>query len=287
VKAFYDIDTPVTVANLLRGRCEYLDRSLVAGFDVYLSFTGGPLLSRVERDLGARAARPLYCSADPEVHRPSARPPRWDLGYVGTYSPDRQPTLERLLLRPARARPERRFAVAGPQYPADLEWPANVHRVEHLPPGQHAAFYGAQRYTLNVTRADMIRAGFSPSVRLFEAAACATPVISDRWPGIASFFVPGREILLANTTAEALAYLDGTAEEERRSIGMRARRRVLREHTAAHRAESLLGYLAEARQRRAVRRGVVRPGSASLRTEPQDRKSEGDAAGALARREGT
>lgn len=257
VTAFYDIDTPVTVAALLRGECAYLSPELVPGFDLYLSFTGGPMLTRIERRLGARAARPLYCSADPRVHLPARTPPRWDLGYVGTYSADRQPALDRLLLEPARRRPDARLVVAGPQYPPGLAWPSNVARVDHLAPSDHAAFYAAQRFTLNVTRADMVRAGWSPSVRLFEAGACATPVITDRWAGLETFFAPGREILVAAGTADVLAWLDGLPDEARRAIGERARRRVLAEHTAAHRAEALVGYVREVRERRARSRAAA------------------------------
>lgn len=249
VTAFYDIDTPVTVQALLRGECAYLSAELVPGFDLYLSFTGGPLLARIERRLGARAARPLYCSADPRVHLPAATPPRWDLGYVGTYSADRQPALDRLLLEPARRRPGARLVVAGPQYPPGLGWPPNVARVDHLAPSEHAGFYAAQRFTLNVTRADMVRAGWSPSVRLFEAGACGTPVITDRWAGLEAFFAPGREVLVAAGTADVLAWLDGLPEDVRRAVGERARRRVLAEHTAAHRAETLVGYVHEVRDR--------------------------------------
>jgi spore maturation protein CgeB len=245
--AFYDIDTPVTLAALARGNCEYLAPELVPAFDLYLSFTGGPTLARIERELGSPRARALYCSADPEVHRPQPRPPRWDLGYVGTYGADRQPALERLLLEPARRRPAMRFTVAGPQYPRDLAWPPNLERIEHLAPGDHAGFYASQRLTLNVTRADMVRAGFSPSVRLFEAAACGTPVLSDPWTGLETIFAPGREILIARSTAEALRILDETTDDERRAIGQRARRRVLAEHTAAHRVCALEEYVAEVR----------------------------------------
>lgn len=252
--AFYDIDTPVTLARLARGEYEYLAPELVPGYDLYLSFTGGPTLARIERELGAPMARPLYCSADPEVHRPQSRPARWDLGYVGTYSVDRQPALDRLLLEPARRRPEMRFSVAGPQYPGDIAWPSNVERIEHLPPGEHAAFYASQRFTLNVTRADMVRAGWSPSVRLFEAAACGTPVVSDPWPGLETIFAPGREILIAKSTADALRLLDETTEDQRRAIGERARRRVLAEHTAAHRVRQIEEYVGEARAGRVGRR---------------------------------
>jgi spore maturation protein CgeB len=241
--AFYDIDTPVTLAKLADGSCEYLSRALVPRYDLYLSFTGGPTLRRIEGELGARAARPLYCSADPEQYRPEPRELRWDLAYLGTYSRDRQPALERLLLEPARRWPEGRFAVAGPQYPADVRWPPNVLRVEHLAPPQHVPFYNAQRFTLNLTRRDMVEAGWSPSVRLFEAACCGTPIVSDVWPGLEAFFSPGEEILLARSAEELLATVRHATEAERRRIGEAGRTRVLRQHTAAHRARELERYV--------------------------------------------
>jgi spore maturation protein CgeB len=242
--AFYDIDTPVTVAALRRGECSYLSAELLRAFDLYLSFTGGPLLRRIEAELGARRAAPLYCSVDPEHYRPMDREIRWDLGYMGTYSMDRQPSLARMLVQPAWSAPERRFVVAGPQYPAGLDWPGNVERIEHLPPSRHCAFYNEQRFTLNVTRADMIAAGHSPSVRLFEAAACGVPVISDAWPGLDEFFTPGEEILVPDGGWNVPAILTGVGEEERVEIGKRARRRVLAAHTAQHRAVELESYAA-------------------------------------------
>lgn len=240
--AFYDIDTPVTLAKLARGDHEYLSPGLIPGYGVYLSFTGGPTLDRLERDYGAPAARALYCSVDPDLYPPSDAPKRWDLSYLGTYSPDRQPTLTRLLIDVARADPSLRCVVAGPQYPADIGWPANVERIEHCPPADHAAFYGASRFTLNVTRADMIAAGWSPSVRLFEAASCGTPIISDVWPGLDALFTPGREIVLAETAEQVAAAL----REDARAIGAAARARVLAAHTAGHRAAELETYLNEA-----------------------------------------
>jgi len=246
VTAFYDIDTPVTLAQLVRGGTSYITPELIERYDLYLSFTGGPTLARLEREFGSPCARPLYCSVDPVSYRPENVPPSWDLGYMGTYSDDRQPTVERLLLEPARRWPGGRFAVVGPQYPAAVRWPVNVERTEHLSPAEHRAFYTAQRFTLNVTRADMIAAGHSPSVRLFEAAACAVPIISDNWPGLDELFVPGKEILLARSPGDVLHLLRELPEAERRRIGMRARRRVIRAHTAAHRAEELEGYIRSA-----------------------------------------
>jgi spore maturation protein CgeB len=238
LKAFYDIDTPVTLAKLQRGDHEYLAPELIPNYDLYLSFTGGPLLQRLVQEYGAPAARPLYCSVDTSSYRPVPAARRWDLSYLGTYSDDRQPALERLLLQVARQAPQLRFIVAGPQYPADISWPANVERLEHVPPAEHPAFYAASRYTLNITRADMIRAGHSPSVRLFEAAACGTPIISDIWPGIESIFAPNAEIVLAEDAATVLAAL-ARPEEARRQQAEAARSMVLVQHSATHRAAEL------------------------------------------------
>jgi spore maturation protein CgeB len=263
VTAFYDIDTPVTLAKLARGDYEYLHPRLIPCFDLYLSFTGGPTLGRLENELGAQRALPLYCSCDPAHYFPedvSEDGPRWDLGYLGTYSDDRQPAVESLLLEPARRLPDRRFAVAGPAYPPEIAWPANVERFEHLAPGLHRSFYNRQRYTLNVTRADMRRAGYSPSIRLFEAAACGTPIVSDDWPGLATFFEPGREILLAATPEKVETILRDLPEAERKRIGRRARRRVLAGHTAAHRAATLESYLREAAGSRGENAMALTPG---------------------------
>jgi len=243
--AFYDIDTPVTLARLARGQHEYLRPAQIGGFDLYLSFTGGPTLGRLERDYGARRARVLYCSVDPALYYPQAEPLAWDLGYMGTYSIDRQPILDALLLRAARRHPAGRFVVAGAQYPDTIAWPSNVNHLPHVPPPEHRAFYNRQRFTLNITRADMVETGWSPSVRLFEAAACGTPIISDRWDGLDTLLAPGREILLASTAAEVLAVLREFDEQERLALAARARTRILAEHTAAHRAEQLESYARE------------------------------------------
>jgi nucleoside-diphosphate-sugar epimerase/spore maturation protein CgeB len=244
VVAFYDIDTPVTLAKLDRRDFEYLSPELITGYDLYLSFTGGPTLRRIERQYGAPMARALYCSVDPGAYPMLDLPKRWDLSYLGTYSEDRQPALERLLIEPARRLPHLNFCVAGPQYPDSIDWPANVERIDHLPPVEHARFYAASRFTLNITRADMIAAGWSPSVRLFEAASCATPVISDKWNGLDKLFEPGREIVLADTSEDVVERLQ--SEHDAANIGCAARKRVLADHTAAHRAAELEHYIDEA-----------------------------------------
>jgi spore maturation protein CgeB len=248
-RAFYDIDTPVTLALLRQGAAEYLTPALARRYDLYLSFTGGPMLERLARELDVARALPLYCSVDPELYRPVRHETRWDLGYLGTYAEDRREGLDRLLLEPARRWSGGRFVVAGPQYPETTTWPPNVERMEHVAPGDHARFYGGQRFTLNLTRAHMIEAGYSPSVRLFEAAACGTPIVSDRWAGLEEVLTPGREILVASDSRDVLETLRDLPDGLRREVGDAARERVLRSHTGEHRADQLVGYVLGERAR--------------------------------------
>jgi len=252
---FYDIDTPVTLNALRSDDCTYLGARQVPDFLVYFSFAGGQALRLLEQQYEAREARALYCCADPDLYTPTGEPIEWDLGYLGTYSADRQPELERLLLEPARRLPHMRFVVAGPQYPASIEWPDNVERIDHLPPHEHASFYSRQRYTLNVTRADMTRLGWSPSVRLFEAGCCATPIISDPWRGIEDVLEPDEEIIIAREPRQVADAL--TNSEMAARIGQRARERVLRDHTGLVRSRVILDF-ARARQPQATPAGRQR-----------------------------
>ncbi len=243
IRAFYDIDTPVTLAGIEQGNAQYISADLIPFFHIYLSFTGGPILERLERQYHSPLAKPLYCSVDPLCYFPCDCEKKWDFGYLGTYSEDRQPFLNLLMLEPARRWDDGLFTVAGPLYPESIRWPDNVERIDYLPHAEHRKFYNSMKFTLNITRADMIRAGYSPSVRLFEAAACCTPIISDYWDGLDAFFDPGTEILVSYSAEDTLRYLRETSEEERRAVGEQARIRVLAGHTAAHRARELEGYV--------------------------------------------
>ena len=244
LRVFYDLDTPVTLARLKGGeRVSYLPERGLGDFDLVLSYTGGRALEELRTRLGARQVAPLYGSVDPDAHRPSPASgdlPRGHLSYLGTYAADRQRRLEELFIEPARRRPDRRFVIGGSQYPADFPWTQNIFYVSHMPPPRHPAFYGSSAITLNVTRGAMADMGYCPSGRLFEAAACGTPILSDTWEGLDAFFEPGREILVARTTDEALAALDATPDDLSR-VAHAARERTLAEHTASCRAHDFEG----------------------------------------------
>jgi spore maturation protein CgeB len=253
ISVFYDLDTPVTLARLEAGEAvDYLPEEGLQDFDLVLSYTGGAALEALRDRLGARRVAPLYGHVDPQAHRPAPRDERFsaDLSYLGTYAPDRQPALETLFVEPARRRPAQRFVLGGSGYPADFPWAGNIWFVRHVAPPEHPPFYSSSRLTLNVTRRDMAAMGFCPSGRLFEAAACATPVLSDAWEGIGQFFTPGEEILLAGSVEEATAALD-LAPAELARIGRAARERTLDEHTSDCRATQMLSLLEDAARREA------------------------------------
>jgi glycosyltransferase involved in cell wall biosynthesis len=237
--AFYDLNTPITLAKLDRGESQHLTRSLVSRYHLYLSLTGGTLLELLKKYYGAQIVRPLYGAVDTSVYYREKATLEWDLGYAGNLDEDRLPGLDELLLEPARHWPGGRFVVAGHGYLQPPDWPDNVKRVANFSNGKQRAFYNAQRFVLNVTGADMIDAGFSPNLQIFEAAACGTPIISDFWEDLETFFEPDEEILFARSGDEALEYLRHIGENERLRIGDNARRRVLAEHSFEQRAIEL------------------------------------------------
>jgi spore maturation protein CgeB len=216
-----------------------LDRGL-GDFDLVLSYTGGQALAELKSLLGARHVVPLYGSVDPETHFPAPPEERFraDLSYLGTYAQDRQAALEDLFIEPARRRPDLRFVIGGPQYPSGFPWTENLFFIQHIPPAEHPAFYSSSRLTLSVTRAPMARLGYCPSGRLFEAAACGVPIISDDWEGLDYFFEPGIEILIARTTGHVM---DALAESPERlqKIARAGRERAMAAHTAERRALEL------------------------------------------------
>lgn len=248
LRVFYDLDTPVTLARLQAGETvEYLPSEGLAAFDLVLSYAGGRVLEQLRSRLGARRVAHLYGSVDPAVHRPV--PPRAsyeaNLSYLGTYAFDRQSTLDELFLKPAEHCPNKKFLIGGAQYPEKFPWARNISFVRHVPPPEHPAFYCSSGLTLNVTRSAMAEAGYCPSGRLFEAAACGTPIVSDDWEGLENFFEPGREILVARSSSDVKdALAMETADLGR--IASAAQERVLAEHTADRRADQMLTLFEEA-----------------------------------------
>jgi spore maturation protein CgeB len=273
IRCFYDLDTPVTLSTLLAGGAvPYLPRDGLGEFDMVLSYTGGEALRLLQQLLNARNVAPLYGSVDPEIHRPAERRAEFeaDLSYLGTYAADRQETLDKLFIRAARVASNRRFLIGGAQYPDEFPWTRNTYFVRHLPPDQHPAFYCSSLMTLNVTRRAMAEMGYCPSGRLFEAAACGAPILTDKWEGLESFYTPKDQILVCRETEDVLNALE-LSEEELRRMARNARERTLAEHTADHRAielerileDSYVGHNPGSRERKPYTTARVLEGTAA------------------------
>jgi spore maturation protein CgeB len=247
LRVFYDLDTPVTLDKLRAGDLDYLRARQIAEFDLVLSWSGGRSLAELETVWKAELARPLFGCVDPDFYVAAPREQRFEsaLSYMGTYAADRQDKLDRLFLECARRRPDLAFLLAGTLYPWHWQWPANVKRFDHVSPAEHPALYCSSRLTLNLTRAEMAACGYCPSGRFFEAAACGTPIVSDWFEGLDTFFQPGEEVLIASSTEDALQAL-GLDDGDLARISARARQRTLDEHTGEHRARQLLHYFEEA-----------------------------------------
>ena len=241
IKAFYDLDTPVTLAGLhAGGEIAYMPSRGLCDFDLVLSYTGGRALDELKSRLGARIVAPLYGSVDPENHHPVPTRDefRSTLSYLGTYAQDRQKALTRLFLEPAAQLPTEKFLIGGALYPEDQSWPENVALLRHVPPPDHPAFFCSSRATLNVTRGVMAKYGYCPSGRLFEAAACGVPLLSDEWEGLDSFFAPGREMLPVSSAADVVNALS-LCDKELRVVADAARERTLAQHTGDCRVQEL------------------------------------------------
>jgi spore maturation protein CgeB len=241
---FYDLDTPVTLAQLERGAAEYLWPHQISEFDLVLSFTGGKALETLKNTYGARKVFPLYGCVDPDLHARAERRREFicDLSYMATYALDRQEKVDDLFLGPARRMPDRKFLLAGTQYPSNWKWPENVQRFDHVAPGDHPSLYSSSRCTLNITRGVMAANGYCPSGRFFEAAACGTPILTDGWEGMEEFFEPDEELFVVSGTEDVISALRRD-RDELLSIACRARERTLDEHTCDCRAERLLSYI--------------------------------------------
>jgi spore maturation protein CgeB len=243
LRIFWDVDAPATLAELAEQPGHALHRVLPA-LDLVLTYGGGPPVIAAYQKIGARRCVPIYNALDPATHHPVAPEPRLacDLAFLGNRLPDRERRVEEFFLRAAAMLPERRFLIGGSGW-GDKPMPANVQALGHVGTGMHNAFNVTPLAVLNIARDSMAGVGFSPATRVFEATGAGACLITDDWPGIDQFFAPGSEILVARDGAEVAEIVRDLSRERAQAIGEAALRRVLAEHTYAHRgaeADALL-----------------------------------------------
>ncbi len=241
VVAFWDVDAPATLERVGRDSGDPF-RPLIPRYDFVFTYGGGTPVVAAYTALGARACFPIYNALDPLTHHPVPPDTRFaaDLAFLGNRLPDRESRVEEFFLDVARSAPARRFLLGGSGW-ADKPRSPNVTYLGHVGTSDHNAFNCTPTAVLNINRESMARYGFSPPTRVFEAAGAGACLITDAWVGIELFLEPGVEILVANSGAEVASLVDRLSSDPAlgREIGSRARRRVIADHTYAHRAREV------------------------------------------------
>ncbi|MEA2934778.1 MAG: hypothetical protein QOD74_1424 [Variibacter sp.] len=239
IVAYWDVDAPATLEAMAAAESHHL-RAAIPLYDAVFTYGGGtPVVDRYMA-FGARQCEPVYNAVDPETHHPAAPRGDWrcDLTFLGNRLPDREARVEEFFLKPAAQLPEHSFVLGGAGWD-DKSMSRNVRRTGHVGTGDHNAFFCSGRVTLNVNRDSMARFGFSPPTRVFEAAGAGACLITDEWSGIEQFLAPGTEVLVASNGDDVAKHLRDTRDERAHDVGRAALRRVLSEHTYAHRARQV------------------------------------------------
>lgn len=243
--AFLDVDAPATLGRIANDADDPFHR-WIPRFDRIFTYGGGPPVITAYLRRGARSCLPIYNGLDPEEHQPLADrpPPTFDLLFMGNRLPDREARVEEFFFHAARLAPAARFALGGEGW-SDRDLPENVTYLGHIPTTEHNSINGSARMVLNIHRESMVKNGWSPATRMFEAAGAASCQITDAWRGIEDFFLPGKEILVARSGAEVAEMVAGVDPMQAQLIGLAAQTRALREHTYTRRAQLLDAALRE------------------------------------------
>ncbi|MFP4105027.1 MAG: glycosyltransferase [Phycisphaerae bacterium] len=235
--AFWDVDAPATLDRVQSDPSDPF-AELIGRYDFIFTYGGGYPVTDAYASLGARRCIPIYNALDPQTHHPAAEDRRFtgDLAFLGNRLPDREARVEEFFLRPAEDLPDRQFVLGGSGW-GDKPVTPNVNYVGHVGTADHNAFNCTPLAMLNISRESMARYGFSPATRVFEAAGAGACLITDAWKGIEQFLQPGEEVLVAEDGEQVVDILDSLDRDQAERIGQAALRRVLSEHTYAHRAE--------------------------------------------------
>jgi spore maturation protein CgeB len=236
IVAYWDVDAPATLDGMSSNPVHPLRRG-VPRYDVVFTYGGGEPVINAYQSFGARRCVPIYNALDPDTHYsvPAQQRHRCDLSLLANRLPDREARIEEFFFTPAALRPDKSFLLGGAGWET-RSLPANVGLLGHVGTADHNSLFSSSVATLNVNRASMARYGFSPPTRIFEAAGCASCIISDAWQGIEMFLDPGAEILVASCGAEVADIVAALTPARANGIGRVARARVLADHTYARRA---------------------------------------------------
>jgi len=235
LRIFWDVDAAATLAEM-RGDRNHPVRRALGSLDLVLTYGGGPPVVNRYLEFGAAECVPVYNALDPVTHHPVEPDPRFAavLSFLGNRLPDREARVAQFFLEPAAALADRQFVLGGNGWETKA-LPPNVRHIGHIGTSEHNAFNCTPLAVLNVARNSMADIGFSPATRVFEAAGAAACLITDAWEGIELFLTPDEEVLVARDGQDVVEHLRALTPERAQAIGQAALRRVLSEHSYAHR----------------------------------------------------
>jgi spore maturation protein CgeB len=245
LKIFWDVDAAATLDEMRRDE-EHAVRRALPSLDVILTYGGGPPVVEAYEGFGAARCVPIYNALDPVTHHPVEPDPRFaaDLSFLGNRLPDREARVEEFFLRAAAELPDRSFLIGGNGWESK-GMPPNVRHLGHVFTTEHNAFNCTALAVLNVARDSMADIGFSPATRVFEAAGAAACLMTDAWKGIELFLKPDEEVLVARDGKDVAEHVRTLTPQRAQEIGDAALRRVLSEHTYAHRGAEVDALLRE------------------------------------------
>jgi spore maturation protein CgeB len=237
--AFWDIDAPATLDAINADAGHHL-RSVIPLYDLVLTFGGGTPVVTGYGQLGARQCVLVYDALDPAMHFPARSRSSYlcDLSFLGNRLSDCEARVDAFFVRAAAMLPHHRFLLGGAGWHGKI-LPANVFRIGHIGADQHNAFFSSGLATLIITRGSMVRYGYAPPARIFEAAGAGACLITDAAEGIEQFLEPGCEVMVAADGEEVAYLVANLTPDDARGIAAAARARILAHHTYERRARQV------------------------------------------------
>jgi spore maturation protein CgeB len=239
---FYDGDVPMSLPEFggMDTGFNYYHGADPSEYDFVVSNSEGGAARLLE--LGARRVETVYWGADPEFFAPQPVEKDVDVFFYGYGDKFRREWVQAMIGEPSRAAPEIDFALGGLDFQGDI---GEARLLGDVPFNVFARAISASRINLNITRRSHATVPGSSTCRPFELAATGAAIVSNPHAGMERWFEPGSELLVVDDGEQALAaYRDLLGDpSQAEAMGMRARERVLDEHTYGHRARQLLALL--------------------------------------------
>jgi len=240
---YYDGDLPTSLPSYSETESfkfsQYPGADL-AEYDIFISSSKGaiPMLE----EMGARSVDVLYYGVDPELYSPIQVEQDIDIFYYGFRGKTKEKRMDFMISQPSEVLPSANFLVGGREHGVNL---GRARTCGVLSISAWRSYCCRSKINLNITKEIDAQLYGTSSARPFELASLGCCVVSDPYNGLEEWFEVGKEMFIVHNAEEAVETYKMllSLDELRRRTGEAARRRVLKEHTAKHRAKQLIDLL--------------------------------------------